>query len=84
VLTDQVPNSRVVTQAPLKEEEKDHLGQGDALPGSRTVTSLNRGSWKKSRQFSGASSCEIEKMQFSSHTCTFEKLNYKKTKESSY
>jgi len=68
--TDQVPNPRVVTQAPSKEEKGD-LGQGNAF--SRTIASLDKGSWKQSRRFPGASSCKVEKMQFSSHTCTFEK-----------
>jgi len=53
VLIDQDPNPRVVTQAPPKEKEKDDLGQGDALPGSRTVASLNKGSWKQFRRFFG-------------------------------
>ena len=82
VLSDQYLNPRVVTQAPSK--EKGDLGQGDVFPGSRTIASLDKGGWRQSRQFFGASSCKVEKMQFSSHTCTFEKINYKKIKENSY
>ena len=73
--TDQVPNPRVVTQAPSKEEKGD-LRQGNVWPGSRTIASLDKGSWRQCRRFPGASACKVEKMQFSSHTWTFKIKNF--------